>query len=74
MSAVPGGITGVTLQQAKNTLSSAGFSSVTQVCSNPALTNPHPTDQVTSSNPASGTIWKRSNTITLTVTCPPPTP
>lgn len=74
MSAVPGGITGVTLQQAKNTLSSAGFSSVTQVCSNPALTNPPTTAQVTSSNPASGTIWKRSNTITLTVTCPPPTP
>lgn len=72
MSAVPAGITGTTYQNARNTLSAAGFSNVTPVCSDPAKTLPGNTAPlpVTASNPASGAIYKRSDAVTLTVTCP----
>jgi membrane peptidoglycan carboxypeptidase len=74
MSAVPGGITGVTVQAAKNTLNSAGFTDVNAVCSDPTLPAPLITAIVASANPASGTVAKRSNRVTLTVTCAPPPP
>jgi beta-lactam-binding protein with PASTA domain len=74
MSAVPAGITGVTVQDAKNALNSAGFTNVKAVCSDPSLPAPLITAIVASANPASGTIANRSNRVTLTVTCVAPTP
>lgn len=74
MSPVPAGITGVPLQTAKNTLSAAGFSDVVAVCAGASQTNPLITASVSSANPTSGTIAKRSNRVTLTVTCAPTPP
>lgn len=70
MSAVPGGLAGATVDAAKSTLGSAGFGTVVTVCSDTTKTVKG-TDRVASSDPASGTIAKRSNAVTLTVTCTP---
>lgn len=70
MSPVPGGLAGAQLSAARTTLGAAGFGSVTAVCSDPTKTNPPTSAVVTASNPASGTVAKRANQVTLTVTCP----
>lgn len=68
MSPVPGGLVGVTVDAAKKALGSGGFANVITVCTDKKLTA-MASNTVTASDPAPGTVAKRSNAVTLTVDC-----
>lgn len=66
--AVPDGLVGATGDDAKTTLTRAGFSSVSFVCEGEGKTNPRK-DLVVSSAPASGAEARVSAQVTLTLAC-----